>query len=284
MHETRSFRHIAGTGERGFDGDGGPATAARLNEPYGVVVDRNGNVYFADRLNRTGPEDRSRRRDLDTGRRRFRQVQRRRRRRGDRRAGGTERAGAERRSNTSVHRRRRRIIVSASSILRSGVIDTFAGTGEGRHDGDGGPATEAGVFGARAVAFAPDGSLYVMERQGSCIRRVRDGIIDDHRRHRRARLCRRRSRRAQRGVQRAEGDGGRTERRHLRRRHRKSRDPHDRCRQPGSSGRSPATARPGPEAMADRRSRPDWRGRTAPSWARMARSISATARTIAFAN
>jgi DNA-binding beta-propeller fold protein YncE len=27
------------------------------------------------------------------------------------------------------------------------------------------------------VAFAPDGSLYVMERQGSCIRRIKDGII-----------------------------------------------------------------------------------------------------------
>jgi sugar lactone lactonase YvrE len=37
---------------------------------------------------------------------------------------------------------------------------------------------EAAVFGARAVAFAPDGSLYVMERQGSRIRRVRDGMIE----------------------------------------------------------------------------------------------------------
>ncbi|MGD0429911.1 MAG: hypothetical protein ABSA58_02360, partial [Acetobacteraceae bacterium] len=45
-------------------------------------------------------------------------------------------------------------------------------------DGDGGPATKAGVFGARAVAFAPDGSLYVMERQGSSIRQIRNGIIE----------------------------------------------------------------------------------------------------------
>jgi DNA-binding beta-propeller fold protein YncE len=37
---------------------------------------------------------------------------------------------------------------------------------------------DAGVFGARAVAFAPDGSLYVMERQGSCIRRIRGGVIE----------------------------------------------------------------------------------------------------------
>jgi sugar lactone lactonase YvrE len=61
--------------------------------------------------------------------------------------------------------------------LRSGVISTFAGTGEGRHDGDDGPADRASIFGARAVALAPDGALYVMERQGSSIRLVRDGMI-----------------------------------------------------------------------------------------------------------
>ena len=62
--------------------------------------------------------------------------------------------------------------------LAVGTIETFAGTGEARHQGDGGPAAEAAVFGARAVAFAPDGSLYVMERQGSCIRRIRDEVIE----------------------------------------------------------------------------------------------------------
>jgi DNA-binding beta-propeller fold protein YncE len=62
--------------------------------------------------------------------------------------------------------------------LANGTIETFAGTGEARHDGDGGPASQAGVFGARAVAFAPDGSLYLMERQGSCVRRIRDGVIE----------------------------------------------------------------------------------------------------------
>ena len=42
---------IAGTGEAGFSGDGGPATRAQMNQPYGIVIDRSGNIYVADRLN-----------------------------------------------------------------------------------------------------------------------------------------------------------------------------------------------------------------------------------------
>src|ERR1017187_7871442 len=39
---------IAGTGELGFAGDNGPATAALLNVPAGVAVDVAGNVFIAD--------------------------------------------------------------------------------------------------------------------------------------------------------------------------------------------------------------------------------------------
>ena len=39
---------VAGTGEAGFSGDGGPATKAQLNLPLAVAVDREGNLYIAD--------------------------------------------------------------------------------------------------------------------------------------------------------------------------------------------------------------------------------------------
>ena len=39
---------VAGTGVAGFSGDGGPATAARLNEPFRVALDQAGNLYISD--------------------------------------------------------------------------------------------------------------------------------------------------------------------------------------------------------------------------------------------
>lgn len=42
---------LAGDGEPGYAGDGGPATAASLNEPKGLCVDSQGNLYIADSEN-----------------------------------------------------------------------------------------------------------------------------------------------------------------------------------------------------------------------------------------
>ena len=48
--QSQTIVTIAGTGELGYAGDGGPATSAAI-DPYGLAVDREGNLFFADPLN-----------------------------------------------------------------------------------------------------------------------------------------------------------------------------------------------------------------------------------------
>ena len=48
---TWMIRTLAGNGESGYTGDGGPSMQARLNEPKGVTIDCHGNVYVADSEN-----------------------------------------------------------------------------------------------------------------------------------------------------------------------------------------------------------------------------------------
>src|SRR5437667_10379382 len=42
---------VAGTGTKGYSGDGGPALQASLNEPYEIRFDKAGNMFFAEMQN-----------------------------------------------------------------------------------------------------------------------------------------------------------------------------------------------------------------------------------------
>ena len=48
---TNVITTVAGTGEHGYGGDGGPADAAKLNRPFGVAFDAAGDLYVSDTFN-----------------------------------------------------------------------------------------------------------------------------------------------------------------------------------------------------------------------------------------
>jgi DNA-binding beta-propeller fold protein YncE len=170
---------IAGCGEAGYSGDGGLATRARFNEPYGIAVDRAGNLYIADRHNHC-----VRRVDGASGIvTTFA---------GNGSSGysgdGTvaSRAGMVEPNGLALDPGQNRLFIADVADhrvrvvdLASGTISTFAGTGEAAHSGDGGIAAMAGIHGARAVKVAADGTVYILERQGSTLRAVdpRTGTI-----------------------------------------------------------------------------------------------------------
>ena len=110
---------FAGTGEAGNSGDGGPATEAKLNDPNGIALDAEGNLYVAD-------------------------------------------------DAAMVVRR----------VALDGTISTVAGTGSAGFSGDGGPGAAAALSSPIDIAFDADGNLYIADSGNHRIRVLRpDGGI-----------------------------------------------------------------------------------------------------------
>ena len=172
-HSSGTITTVAGTGNAGFSGDGGLAVQGQLNEPYGVVLDRSGSVFVADRLNRRIRRIDARTQVITTVAGNGTKVYS-----GD---GGTgTEAGLVEPNGVALSRDGQKLFIAdvAGNRIRvlelaGGRITTFAGTGRNRHDGDGGRADRAAIAGARAVDVGPDGSVYILEREGNALRVVR---------------------------------------------------------------------------------------------------------------
>ncbi len=176
--KTGLIHTVAGSGKKGFAGDGGPATSAQLDEPYGLAIDSAGSIYFADRLNR-----RVRKIDGKTGVISTIAGDGSKATSGD--GGPAEKAGIVEPNGVALIGEETLLIADVSGHrvrsvdLKTGAIGTFAGTGVGKHQGDGGPASKAALAGSRAVKVGPDGTVYILERNGHSLRAVhpKTGII-----------------------------------------------------------------------------------------------------------
>ena len=175
--QTGELTTFAGTGEAGHTGDGGPATEAKIDEIYAIQVDDNGDVYILQRFNPA-----IRRIDIATGV--ISTVA------GDTTVGyggdgGPAIQAQMREPNDCILDGEGGLLIADIQDQRirrldiaSGMINTFAGTGEKEHTGNGGLAIDAGIFGARAVCVDGRGNTYVCEREGNTLRRIdSDGII-----------------------------------------------------------------------------------------------------------
>ncbi len=163
---------VAGSGERGYSGDGGAATAAQLSLPVGVALDAAGNLYIADRNN-----DRIRKVDaagaISTvaggGRRGYRGYG------GD--GGPAVEAQLDRPSGVALDAAGNLYIADTDNqrirkVDAAGVITTVAGDGNYGYGGDGGPAVEAHLRVPRGVALDGAGNLYIADSSNDRIRKV----------------------------------------------------------------------------------------------------------------
>jgi RHS repeat-associated protein len=176
---------------RGFSGDGGPATEAKLAYPLQIVFGPDGSLYIADagnaRIRRVAPGG-----SIMTVAGDHQQCWRR-KRAGDPTCGDgglATRATIDQLSSVAVGPDGSLYIAESSGsrirrVTPDGVIRTVAGTGaqcswwRDGNCGDGGPATAAKLSIPFDVDVGPDGSIYVVDRDyNSKVRRVApDGRI-----------------------------------------------------------------------------------------------------------
>ena len=160
---------IAGTGLAGFSGDGGAATAARLNFPTGLAIDSAGSVYIADAFN-------SRLRKIDSGGIITTVA-------GDGTFGFGGDGGPAVAASLNFPQgvavdATGQLYIADSGNFRVRMVDVFgdittvAGSGIDGFSGDGGPATAAAVSSFSGIAVDTAGNLYIGDSGNRRVRRV----------------------------------------------------------------------------------------------------------------
>ncbi len=164
---------IAGNGFLGYSGDGGPATSAELNQPFGVAADVSGNVYIADSENYVVRKVSNGAITTFAG-------------------NGTNPALFSGDNGPAINAvlglpfsvavdRSDNVFIVAGGVIRkvsNGAITTFAGIyGTTGYAGDNGPATSARFDYPTSVAVDASGSVYLADMDNNAIRKVSQGVI-----------------------------------------------------------------------------------------------------------
>src|ERR1035438_1458090 len=164
--QTGKIAPIAGTGQYGYSGDGGPATAARIGYVDAIALDLAGNLYFSD------PYNHCVRRISPSGT--IQTV-----------AGGAFGSGGDGGPPTGAQLRYPRgVVVDRTGNLfvadslnyrirvvgAGGTLFTAAGTGASGFSGDGGPGPYAALNMPYALAADPAGDLYIADLRNFRIR------------------------------------------------------------------------------------------------------------------
>ncbi|MCP4263323.1 MAG: hypothetical protein GY774_38325, partial [Planctomycetes bacterium] len=167
---------VAGNGQGGFSGDGGPAVEAMLSDPRCIVVDSIGNMYIAD------TDNNHRIRKVDTsgiittvaGNGQIIYS-------GD--GGPASEAGLRFPYGVAVDSIGNVYIADTGNqrirkVDTSGIITTVAGNGQYGYSGDGGPASEAELYEPIGMSVDSIGNIYVSDSGNHRIRKVdTSGII-----------------------------------------------------------------------------------------------------------
>jgi sugar lactone lactonase YvrE len=168
---TQTISTVAGNGQPGFSGDGGPATNAMLRQPHSIQFDARGDLFIC-----------------DIGNHRIRKVD------GSSRiistfAGTGEKAATPdgaRIEGTPLHGPRALDFDREGNLwlalregnavykfdLKAGLLRHMAGTGQPGFTGHGGPAKAATLSGPKGLSVGPDGNVYLADTESHSVRMI----------------------------------------------------------------------------------------------------------------